>query len=414
MADSTQSDRDQDVVAYQAFSGLRNDVNPERFGPGDLELALNVDLDKSGQLSRRDGYTNVATGAKHSLWSDDAETMCLFVDGNQLMLMQPDYSGMPLTTLTGLDLRMSYTKVNDTVYFSNGVDIGVLENGAVRSWGLQVPTLPGVALTVGAMPAGDYQFTMTFFRADGQESGAPLAGLISVPAGTGLAFTLPVSPDPTVTSKAIYLSTPNGNTLYLAVLTGNQATSAFYANDTNELTLPCSTQFLGPPPPGQLVAYYRGRAYTANGDLLYPSSSFGYELFDQREYIQLDGRVTLLAIMEDKERLGEGQHSGFFVGTDRTCGTIVGTEPQDFQYIPKTTFGAVFGAMDYVDGSIFADGATGARMLPMWLTTQGICVGMPDMDIRNLTRTKYMFPASGQGAAVFMPGPNRFIATSNF
>jgi hypothetical protein len=48
----------------------------------------------------------------------------------------------------------------------------------------------------------------------------------------------------------------------------------------------------------------------------------------------------------------------------------------------------------------------------MWHSQQGICVGMPDLSIRNLTRSKYTFSASGQGAAVFMPGPNRFIATN--
>lgn len=147
---------------------------------------------------------------------------------------------------------------------------------------------------------------------------------------------------------------------------------------------------------------------------MFYSEPFAYEWFDLRNYIVLDGQVTLMAAMEDKERSGEGQHSGFFVGTDRSCGTLIGSSPEDFQYVPKTTYGAILGAATYVDGSLFADNAAGARPLPMWLTTQGLCVGMPDMEIRNLTRTKYSFPASGQGAAVFMAGPNRFISTCNF
>jgi hypothetical protein len=49
----------------------------------------------------------------------------------------------------------------------------------------------------------------------------------------------------------------------------------------------------------------------------------------------------------------------------------------------------------------------------MWLSTQGICVGQPDLSIRNLTRSKFTLSASGSGAAVFMPGPNRFLASHN-
>jgi hypothetical protein len=93
---------------------------------------------------------------------------------------------------------------------------------------------------------------------------------------------------------------------------------------------------------------------------------------------------------------------------------LVGSDPKDFQYVPKADYGAILGALDFVDGALFSDDALGGRQLPVWLTTQGICVGLPDMAIRNLTRSKYAFPATGQGAALFMPGPNRFIASANF
>jgi hypothetical protein len=81
--------------------------------------------------------------------------------------------------------------------------------------------------------------------------------------------------------------------------------------------------------------------------------------------------------------------------------------------VPKTPYGAIEGALDFVDGSLFGDDSAGAKQLPVWLTTQGLCVGLPDMTIRNITRSKYVFAAAGQGAALFMPGPNRFIASAN-
>lgn len=414
MADNQTQERDQDVVLYSSFNGLRNDVTPERYGSGDLFIASNCDLDKSGRLSRRAGFTKQLAGAVHSIWADDEQTICMFASGNQLNRMATDYSSAPLRTLAGVGARISYSKVNDEVFFSNGVDTGVIQNGTARTWGIAVPPLPSPSVTVGYMPAGDYQFTMTYMRAEGQESGAPLAGVIAVPDGAGVKFALPVSADPGVASKILYLTTANSEELFMAIVVANASTSTTYIGDTTELSTPLKTQFLQPAPAGQLVAYYRGRMFVAVGDTLYPSEPYAYEWFDYRNYIQLSGKITLLATMEDKERSGDAQHSGFFVGTDRSCGIIVGTAPSDFQYVPKTNYGAIMGALDYVDGSVFGDNSLGARSLPMWLTTQGLCVGKPDMEIQNLTRTKYGFTAAGQGAALFMPGPNRFIATSNY
>jgi len=108
-----------------------------------------------------------------------------------------------------------------------------------------------------------------------------------------------------------------------------------------------------------------------------------------------------------------GKNSGLFIGTDTSCGVLIGSSPEDFQYIRKTSYGAVDGALAYVDGALYGDNSLGARELPMWLSTQGICIGMPDMTIQNLTRTKFGFTVGSQGAAIFMPGPNRFIANSN-
>ncbi len=414
MPEDTSQQRDQDVVAYQTFAGLRNDVDPERFTQADLAVASNCDLDKSGRLARRAGYTNEVAGASHSLWATDELGLALFVAGTQLKRLNTDYTTSVLRSGLTPELPTSYTRVNERVYFSNGNETGVVENGVARSWGLPVPALPGIVTTVGNMPAGDYQYVMTYFRADGQESGAGLAGIITLPAGSGLLFLMPVSNDPNVSSKGIYLTTPNGEILYLALVAPNSTTTAIYQNDTSTLAVPLQTQFMGPPPAGHLTGFYHGHMFVGVGDTWYPSEPYNYELFDPRKYISLDGRLTLFAALEDKEVYEKGKKSGLFVGTDRSCGILAGSSADDFQYVPKTDYGAVEGALDYVDGSLFGDNSMGAKQLPMWLTTQGLCVGLPDLEVRNLTRTKYGFTAAGRGAALFMPGPNRFIAVSNY
>jgi len=412
MADAAQ-ERDPDVVAYGSFTGLRNDVTPERFSSGDLAVACNVDIDKTGKITRRDGYTSVLPGAAHSLWSNPQSTLALFAFAGELCQLNPDYSYTSLAPLTDATAKLSYATVNGLVYYSNGVDTGIIGRAAARSWGVVPPVLPSVQETVGSLPHGKLQFTLTYVREDGQESGAPLAGLIHVEDGAGLLFTVPVSSDPDVAAKNLYVSAPDGEILYLAQTMPNAQTQAYYLNDTTELDLPLDTQFLQPAPAGQKVAVYRGRAYVAAGDVLYPSEAFAYEQFDLRNYIPLDGRITMLAPVADKEMFDSGKNSGLFIGTDTSCGVLIGSSPEDFQYIRKTSYGAVDGALAYVDGALYGDNSLGARELPMWLSTQGICIGMPDMTIQNLTRTKFGFTVGSQGAAIFMPGPNRFIANSN-
>jgi hypothetical protein len=264
------------------------------------------------------------------------------------------------------------------------------------------------------MPAGKYLFTMSWLRASGQESGAPLAGLIDLPVDSAIEFTLPVSTHPDVVGKILYLSPPNSEHMFEAAALANSLTSLAWQSDPSSLSEPITVQFMQPAPAGQLVAFFRGRMYVAVGDTLYRSEPYDYELFDLRRYVRLDGRITLLAPFSDKDRGSDASRdSGFFIGTDRSCGILAGTDADDVQYVPKTDYGAIFGALDYADGTLIGTGETGARMLPIWLTTQGICVGLPDLQIVNRTQARYDFPAAGRGAALFMPGPKRFIATAN-
>lgn len=407
-------ERDPDVVTFAAFNGLRSDVPAERFDSGDLHAAINVDLDKSGQVSRRGGFTSLAAGAMHSAWSDRRREIAMVVRAGGLYRISSGIVFSLVTTLANPDAPMAYERVDNRVYFSNGTDSGVYEDGAARSWGLPVPPLPGVAAIAGNMPAGTYQFALSYLRADGQESGTrPLAGLIELPASGGIQFTLPVSTHPEVVGKVLYLSSPNGEVLREAAAVANGLTGLTWLSDPGSLSELLQVQGLSAPPAGQRVAFYRGYMFVAAGDTLYVSEPYSYEMFDLRRYLQLDGRITLLAPFSDKDRSDSSRDSGFFVGTDHSCGVLAGTNPSDFQYVPKTDYGAIPGALDYVDGSLFHQGETGARALPMWLTTQGVCVGMPDLLINNLTRAKFTFPAAGRGAALFMPGPKRFLATAN-
>lgn len=398
--------RDPTVVAYEAFKGIRNDVIAPRFALADLAVGTNIDIDETGAISRREGRTSVVAGATRSLWADGAD--CYFMQAGTMKRLNPNYTSENIRT--GMDpLRaMQFQKVNEQVFYSNGIETGVIDSRVSRSWGLTVPPTPGVAVTVGALPAGDYQFTMTYLRRSQQESGAGLAGRITVAEGSGLVFTLPVSADPDVVSKAVYLSTQNGDVMYRALIVGNGTATATYQNDTRELFLPLATQFLGPPPAGHLIGYFRGHMYVAVGDTIFYSEPYAFEHFDLRRYLSFDSRITLFAPVEDRD------NPGVFVGTETSISWLAGAAPDEFKRIPCTDYGAIAGAVAYIDGATYGDHALGARMLPMWMAQKGICIGLPGGMVQNTTRSRYAFTAQGVGCALFKPDTTQFIAVSNY
>lgn len=396
---------DKDVVSYAEFTGLRNDIAPERFDATDLSIATNVDLDKSRRAKRRAGSTLRLAQPTHSLWAAGALAFC--ASAGTLYALGADLSTTALRTGLSGD-PVSFARVGDAVYFSDGTDTGVIENGSARSWGLETPSVMALPVA-GDLPPGRYGFAATYQRGDDQESGTEQSVLATVAAGQSVYLTVPLSVDPGVTATNIYMTTPDGEVLYLAATLTNGATDFTPTADiVMGLNLPLDTQFMGPAPIGQLVAYYRGRMYVAQGNVLFYSEPFAYELFDPRNYIVLDAEITMLAPMEDKT----GDASGFFVGTAASCGLITGADPATFEYMALTDYGAVKGALDYVDGALYQDGAAGARPLPMWLSTQGLCVGLPGLTVNNLTRSRYGFSADSTGAALFIPTVNRFIAVS--
>lgn len=394
---------DRDVTCFTEFTGLRNDIPPERFDRTDLVVANNVVLNKARSLQRRAGSTLRRAGAAHSLWAAGADA--LVGAGPTLLRLDPALVPTQLTNaLSGAPI--SYARAGDNVYFSNGHDTGVALASSVRSWGLAVPPLLATSVA-GDLTPGRYLVSATYVRLDGQESGAADVEMIEVELGESVMLSVPPSADSGVTTTRFYMSTPDEEVLYHVGSTNDGVLFIPTAADIAAMNEPLTTQFMGPPPAGQLVTYFKGRMFVAVGDVLYPSQPFAYELFDLRDYIQLDAPITMLAPLEDK-----GESAGLFIGTTTSTGVLMGASPEDFAYVAKADYGVVQGALTFVDGALFMEGAAGARLLPAWLSKQGICVGMPGMDIMNVTRERFTFSVGDTGAALFDPVSNTFVGVS--
>jgi hypothetical protein len=382
-------------ITIGKFSGL-NSGNPERLSEGDLIEALNVDVDDTGQVSRRPGFASVRAGAAHSLWSKGA--LALFVSGTTLYRLNEDYSAVAVTTVTA-NMPVSYAEVAGRVYWSNGIETGIYDGGH-RTWGLAVPALPGVEVIGGSLPAGTYLYTMTLRRNDGQESGAPAAGRIDLTEAGGLRFSFPASADPTVVGATIYLSQQNGDVLYRAVST--TGTSVDYVGGLVNLVTPLDTLLLGPAPAGQIVARFSGRLYVALGSALFCSEPFGHELFDLREHITVDTtEITLVAPVTD----------GIFVGTRERVVFLAGQGPDSFVMQTKAECGAIPGTLAYVDQDA-AKFEIAGKLVALFATERGLLAAADGGVTFDLTQSKYVMPRYHRGAGLYRSdgGSYRYVA----
>ncbi|MBT9176369.1 MAG: hypothetical protein DDT20_00682 [Firmicutes bacterium] len=375
------------LFEFRGFKGLRNTTPSRSFAPGDLEVALNVDVDDEENIRRRNGYSPpVVGGACHSLFSNSEE--CFVVVGGVLSQVLPNYTTFALRSGLATGRPLAYVSVDDRTFYSNGLVTGIVSGGMNRSWGITPPGLPAASVVGGSLRPGRYQFVQTYLRGDGQESGARPAGLIELSSFGGVSFTaLPVSADPTVNRKALYLSGVDGEQLYRVAVLSNTTTAVTVADD-RRATVVLSTQFLTPPPPGEHLGYYAGRVFSGMGNRLRWSEPYSLELFDLRKGLSVVGRITMVAPMSD----------GVWLGTDEQIIWLSGDEPEKFSFEVKATYGVIPGSLAYGDSELL--GAENAMVVAFFATTQGLCVGGNGGIMINKTQERFQYPARPRGAGV--------------
>jgi len=390
----------------KAWHGIRNDVSPERTSPGDMVAGVNVLLRDDNRIQRRMGALLRQTAGVgqtlHSLWSD-GDQIGLCVQGSNLCHIHP--TTHVLTEVAALDARsppMAYTSLDGAVYFSNGTDTGVYQQGRVRTWGLEAPACPAASVVPGSMPAGLYHWTLTYVRNDGQQSGAIETRSAQLAQSSGLRWTLPVSTDPTVTHKALWLSTADGEVMYRAAIVANAEIEAVYAGDTTELTDPMQTMWLAPAPPGQCIGVFRGRLWVADDAVLYPSQPFSPELFDRRENLQHQGRVTMLATRPDDQAL--------LVGSTAGVGWMIGSTPADMRYEHALDDPVLPGSLVWVPGDRFGKGHD--KDVPMWTGQSGVYAATPPYwTVQAVTLDRVRQDLRGRVAAIFDKARGQYLAT---
>lgn len=298
-----------------------------------LRSATNVILDDVGKLKRRKGYTlthadvGAHSGFEYSLG-------VLYVVGGVLKLFDPD-AGTTTTLISGLsNAAMAYVEVNGDVYYSNSVDTGKIVSGVRQTWGIAVPSgVPVLTAVTGALPAGRYQVWFTHETATGEESGASLGSAISVAGSQGVTISGIQTPPAGVSNVNIYCTHQNGDVAYkIASLPAGVSSLQFLT--ASYLGAQINTQFLVPPPPGNVLAYANGRIYTAYKKVLCFTEPLAYGLYrPSRNFIVFPGDITILA----------GVLDGVYVVSDKTY-FLAGADPSNFVLNPVLPYGGAFGS----------------------------------------------------------------------
>lgn len=148
-----------DSLVLPGFSGLRNTVQPEKLAAAELEIALNVDLDDAGQVSRRAGVTRLATGSWGSAFNlSDGRLLC--VHDGAIGVLSSDLSFAALGPTPG-DVPVCWVQVGDTVYWSSPEQNGKLVGpeltpaawGSVVGWLSYAPDSPHIGRVAGRVVA---------------------------------------------------------------------------------------------------------------------------------------------------------------------------------------------------------------------------------------------------------------------
>jgi hypothetical protein len=388
------------VVTYSSFKGINSVGNPENVDPSYLMKALNIDIDKTGNLSKRKGYSKVDTANYTSLWASENGLGCYAVRNGDLVEVLPNYLHVTLKSSIG-NIRLSFEEVDGTIYLSSPILNGTIVNHTFKNWGIEKNHLsPTLSIGAGTLPAGDYQVSFTYVNTSGIESGTGPASLINVPNNSSILVTIPNITDPEILYARVYSSTPNGNSLYFnnIGLSGSTVTISSISN----LIDPLRTFNIDKAPLGHIVKYYRGRMYIAQDNILWYSEPFQYTNFKlASNYFEFPERIREVMPVED----------GIWLGSDKLY-YLSGEEPEKFKRTTKERIKVVEGTSTLFSGSYIHLDNTPVGY--KWLVTSdlGIFVLFNQGLVINLTSQTISLKKANQGTSIFLQenGNNQYLS----
>lgn len=143
----------------RGVSGLNTVSDPVRIqynadsGVSDLSVAVNIDIDKTGRPSRREGFTSLQSGNFHSLWCDGEDCYV----GKDTALYQVGADGGIVGVRSGLSGgKIYYCQVHSGVFYSNGSQNGFAVGSNSIAWPIDTYHGPETNRNFSSAPIGTH------------------------------------------------------------------------------------------------------------------------------------------------------------------------------------------------------------------------------------------------------------------
>ena len=325
--------------------------------PDALMRGVNINILDSGKVRRRGGHTlATAMSDAHSLWSDGVSAY--YIRNNTLYKYASNGVSTNIGTFNSGANRAAYVKVDADVYVTSKTARAKIKSGAMALWGVETPSSPPVvAATSGILPVGDYFVACTFLDAAKQESGASSLAKIALTSTGGVVTTaLPIPTNPAATLKRLYMSTTDGEVLYMVAEVA--AAAQFVSISTLPSGVELRTEHVSPPPFGVLLAYFNGRIFivdAADPTIVWHTEANAYGHVKLRKnYYKFEAPVTMIVAVDD----------GLYVASEQTW-FIAGAGSAEASQRLVLESGAVFGSAASIPDTTDA----------IWMSDRGAVIG---------------------------------------
>lgn len=373
---------------------------------GAVRNATNVDIDRTGGFSRRDGYARVAASpGMHSVFYAAQKRWILVAKGSVLYRLDgTTYEITPLFDLNSAD-KVAYTEYNGNIYFANRTTIGWIPNDSAdaRAVGVPTPDAPTLSEALGGLTPGKYGVVVSLVDERGEESGASMFGTVQLPTGGGIRMS--GLPQITGFQVNVFITAPDGDILRRAA-TFPAVFPSYVVAETPQGAQP-DTQYLVPMPAGRIVQHHNGRLFTALGNVLHFSEPLRPHLHNPAYgVIVFSGDITFVESVSD----------GVFVADSRGVWFLSATDPTKFEQRRVSQHRAVALSSVLVPANYFEEDTIKTNApAAVWLSTAGYIAGVSGgMCVElNADRVKLASGLSGSTTFLLREGRKQLVTAVN-
>ena len=376
-----------------------NNVSPLRskhFQPSEggafLRDAVNVDIDSTGVVTRRSGYTKIVEApACHSGFAF-GDFMYLVSNGS--LFSYDPVTGNMLNLCMGVGANpVSFADVGDAVYWMNDLKSGVIRNGVNYTWGIPSAIPPILDPDAGTLRAGRYLVGVTYTK-NGVESGCVGVSTITLLEPSGISITPEFIP-PDIDRINVYCSDCNGADAYF--IYDCEASEPVFVHEVETSASILDSVGLYPPPMGHLIFHYRGYLFVCTQDGFYWSQPLDYHRF----YLSTDFQMT-----SAKPVMAIALETGFYLAlADGQTLWISGDSPDEWQPTVVDTARVIDSQALLIPARVFP-----SLQLPMsakvgvWVSTEGVVIGTPTGSIIHPSRDVLSIDQFERASLAYMEG----------